>query len=50
VGIVVGFLRASGGGVRYKVIASPHEALTRQVEINTYFGLSRLLELDGEDL
>jgi len=50
VAIAVDFLRASGGGVRHKVIASPHEALTRQVEINTHFGLSRLLELDGEDL
>ncbi len=50
IAIVVGFLEASGGGVRYKIISSPHEALTRQVEISTYFGASRLLELDGEEI
>jgi microcompartment protein CcmL/EutN len=50
IGIVVTFLEASGCGVRYKIISSPHEALTRQVEISTYFGASRLLELDGEEI
>src|SRR5512136_1230465 len=48
IGIVVRFLEASGGGVRYRIIASPHEGLTRQIEISTYFGSSRLLELDGK--
>jgi microcompartment protein CcmL/EutN len=49
IAIVVAFLETSGVGVRYRVIPSPHEALTRQVEISTYFGSSRLLELDGKD-
>jgi len=50
IGIVVRFLEAGGGTVRYRIIASPHEALTRQIEISTYFGSSRLLELGGKDL
>jgi microcompartment protein CcmL/EutN len=50
IAIVVGFLEANGGEVRYKIISAPHEALTRQVEVSTYFGSSRLLELDGEEL
>ncbi|MBE3071407.1 MAG: BMC domain-containing protein [Acidobacteria bacterium] len=50
IGIVVAFLKESGAEARYRIIPSPHEALTRQVEISTYFGASRMLELEGEDL
>lgn len=48
--IVVEFLRAGRVGTRHRIIPSPHEALTRQVEVSTSFGASRLLELEGEDL
>jgi microcompartment protein CcmL/EutN len=50
VDIAVTFLRATGSAVRCQVVSAPHEALTRQVEISTYFGSTRLLELDGEEI
>ena len=50
IGMVVGFAKAAGAAVRYRIIPSPHEALTRQVEISTLFGSSRILAIDGEDV
>ena len=47
--IVVGFLKASGGEVVYKIISAPHEALGEQVRASTYFGSASLVELEGEE-
>jgi len=49
VDIVVGYLKASGGEVVYKIISSPHEALGAQVDASTYFGSASLVELEGEE-
>jgi len=49
VGLIVGYLKEAGADARYRIIPSPHEALTHQVEISTLFGSSRMLPLDGED-
>lgn len=48
VDIAVGFLERTGVDVGFKIISSPHDALTRQVDTSTYFGSSPVLELDGE--
>jgi hypothetical protein len=41
-------LAGTGVEVGFKIISSPHDALTRQVDASTYFGSSPVLELDGE--
>lgn len=49
VDIAVGFLQRTGIEVGYKILSSPHEALTKQVDASTYFGSATLLELEGEE-
>ncbi|MFI5167293.1 MAG: BMC domain-containing protein [Thermoanaerobaculales bacterium] len=49
VDIVVGYLKASGGEVVYKIISAPHEALGQQLDASTYFGSASLVELEGEE-
>ena len=47
--IAVGFLERAGVEATYRIISAPHDAVTRQVAVSTYFGSADLLELEGED-
>ena len=48
VDIVLTHLREKNVEVTHKIITMPHEALSQQVEFGTFFGSSKLQELDGE--
>jgi len=48
VAIAVPRLETSGRIVRHRIISSPHEALIQQLDASTHFGVSELLELEGE--
>lgn len=46
--IVTSFLQVAGREVTYKIISSPHEAMSARVNLHSHFGTGSLMELDGE--
>lgn len=48
VDLAVAYLAQSGVKPVYRIIPAPHESLSRQIEISTYFLESQWMDLDGE--
>lgn len=46
--LVSSFLQAANREVTYKIISSPHEAMSTRVQTPSHFGTGSLMELDGE--
>jgi len=46
--LVSSFLQAAHRDVTYRIISSPHEAMSERVQAHSHFGTGALMELDGE--
>jgi microcompartment protein CcmL/EutN len=47
--LAVSYLSQAGASPVHRIIPAPHDSLSRQIEISTYFMESELMDLDGEE-
>ncbi|MBN1270343.1 MAG: BMC domain-containing protein [Kiritimatiellae bacterium] len=48
--IAADFLKESRREVNYRIVPAPHESLSRQIDVSTYFMESETMSLEGEEV